>query len=101
VSQLPVRTESGGNSGWDEFDRTGSDGPAVEVLPGGTWVTRPISGAGLVRIEKRDPDGWPILATAMAFDCPVWTEGQDIFGAGVPTWTTDRVEIYLTDYESD
>ncbi|WP_415630048.1 PIN domain-containing protein [Nocardioides dubius] len=36
----------------------------------------------------------------MALDCPVWTEDQDFFGAGVPTWTTDRVEIYLADHES-
>ena len=51
--------------------------------------------AALARIEKRDPDDWPILATAMAFDCPVWTEDNDFFGTGVPTWTSDRVELYL------
>ncbi|WP_455227346.1 PIN domain-containing protein [Lautropia mirabilis] len=27
--------------------------------------------------------------------CPIWTEDQDFFGTGVPTWTTDRVELYL------
>ncbi len=26
---------------------------------------------------------------------PIWTEDQDFFGTGVPTWTTDRVEFYL------
>ena len=56
--------------------------------------------AALARIEKRDPDDWPILATAMALDCPVWTEDRDFFGAGVPTWTTDRVEIYLAEGEA-
>lgn len=49
----------------------------------------------LARIERRDPDDWPILAAAMALDCPVWTEDNDFFGAGVPTWTNDRVELYL------
>lgn len=49
----------------------------------------------LSRIELRDPDDWPILATALAVDCPIWTEDQDFFGAGVSTWTTDRVELYL------
>ncbi len=49
----------------------------------------------LARIEQRDPDDWPILATALALTCPVWTEDNDFFGTGVPTWTTDRVEIYL------
>lgn len=55
----------------------------------------------LSRIEARDPDDWPILAAALALDCPVWTEDQDFFGAGVPTWTTDRVELYLGDKPPD
>lgn len=59
----------------------------------------PFRSAALARIEKRDPDDWPILATAMALDCPVWTEDNDFFGTGVPTWTSDRVELYLKDEE--
>lgn len=47
------------------------------------------------RLEGRDLADWPILATAMVLDCPIWTEDQDFFGTGVPTWTTDRVELYL------
>jgi predicted nucleic acid-binding protein len=47
------------------------------------------------RIDRRDPDDWHIVATAMAFGCPIWTEDYDFFGCGIPTWTTDRVEIYL------
>lgn len=50
----------------------------------------------LARLKQRDPDDWPILATALALECPIWTEDNDFFGAGVPTWTTDRVEIYLS-----
>ncbi len=53
----------------------------------------------LARIELRDADDWPILATALALDCPVWTEDSDFFGVGVPTWTTDRVELYLKSSE--
>lgn len=53
----------------------------------------------LARIGMRDPTDWPILATAIVFNCPIWTEDKDFFGTGVPTWTTDRVEIYLK--ESD
>jgi predicted nucleic acid-binding protein len=49
----------------------------------------------LARIEQRDPDDWPILATALVFECPIWTEDNDFFGTGIPTWTTDRVELYL------
>jgi predicted nucleic acid-binding protein len=47
------------------------------------------------RLIHRDQDDWPILAAALALRCPIWTEDTDFFGCGVPTWTTDRVEIYL------
>ena len=48
------------------------------------------------RIDRRDEDDWPILATALALQCPIWTEDTDFFGCGVATWTTDRVELYLS-----
>ena len=47
------------------------------------------------RIAHRDEDDWPVLAAALALNCPVWTEDTDFFGCGVATWTTDRVELYL------
>jgi len=49
----------------------------------------------LERIASRDPDDWPVVATALLLNVPIWTEDQDFFGTGIPTWTTDRVEIYL------
>ncbi len=47
------------------------------------------------RIEIRDPDDWPVVAVALLLDLPIWTEDQDLFGSGIATWTTDRVEVYL------
>lgn len=47
------------------------------------------------RLAGRDEADWPFVALAMRLGCPIWTEDQDFFGIGVPTWTTDRVEIYL------
>jgi predicted nucleic acid-binding protein len=47
------------------------------------------------RIAHRDEDDWPVLASALALNCPIWTEDTDFFGCGVATWTTDRVELYL------
>ena len=47
------------------------------------------------RTEIRDPDDWPVVAVALLLDLPIWTEDQDLFGSGLPTWTTDRVEVYL------
>jgi predicted nucleic acid-binding protein len=47
------------------------------------------------RIALRDPDDWPVVATSLLLDLPIWTEDQDFFGSGVATWTSDRVELYL------
>lgn len=51
----------------------------------------------ILRIGARDPDDWPVLACAMAIGRPIWTEDADFFGAGVPIWTTDRVELYFSE----
>lgn len=47
------------------------------------------------RIGRRDERDWPALAAALLMNCPIWTEDQDFFGTGVPTWTTATVDIYL------
>lgn len=49
------------------------------------------------RLGERDPEDWPILASALAIGCPVWTEDTDFFGCGVSTWTSSRVEMFLRD----
>ena len=49
------------------------------------------------RISSRDPEDWPVVATALMLDAPIWTEDQDFFGAGVATWTSNRIELYLLD----
>jgi predicted nucleic acid-binding protein len=48
------------------------------------------------RARLRDQDDWPVLACALALDCPLWTEDLDFFGAGVATWDSQHVERYLT-----
>jgi predicted nucleic acid-binding protein len=52
------------------------------------------------RLARRDADDWPILAAALALRCPIWTEDTDFFGCGVATWTSDRVELYLSEVAS-
>jgi predicted nucleic acid-binding protein len=47
------------------------------------------------RLAGRDEDDWPFVALALELGCPVWTEDQDLFGSGVATWTTDRIEVYF------
>ena len=78
-------------------------GITVKVLDGLESVIQPIEKElyvglrhqALRRIAVRDADDWPVLACAMMIGCPVWTEDADFFGAGVATWTTDRVELYF------
>ena len=48
------------------------------------------------RLLGRDESDWPYVALAMKLQCPIWTEDQDFFGTGIPTWTSDRVEIFLS-----
>ena len=48
-----------------------------------------------LRISSRDAGDWPIVATAMLINAPIWTEDQDFFGCGIATWTSDKVEIFL------
>ena len=47
------------------------------------------------RLRGRDEDDWPVLATALALSCAIWTEDADFFGTGIAIWTTDRIEIFL------
>jgi predicted nucleic acid-binding protein len=49
----------------------------------------------LTRIGNRDEKDWPIVALALAFNCPIWTEDQDFFGIGIATWQTKNIEIFL------
>jgi len=47
------------------------------------------------RLKNRDLNDWPIVATALAFNSPVWTEDQDFFGSGLSVWTTDRIHLFF------
>lgn len=48
-----------------------------------------------LRLFRRDPDDWPVVATALLLNAPIWTEDKDFFGSGIATWTSDRIEIHL------
>jgi predicted nucleic acid-binding protein len=49
----------------------------------------------LQRIASRNADDWPVLACAMALNCPVWTQDAEFLGTGVATWTSDRIALYF------
>ena len=67
----------------------------VELI--GSEVYGEFEAAARQRLGQLDPEGWPILASALAIGCPIWTEDADFFGCGVPTWTSNRVEMFLRD----
>ena len=64
-------------------------------------IYRPFETAARQRLQRRDEEDWPVLATALALECPIWAEDADFFGAGVATWTTDRVELLLREVQAD
>ena len=49
------------------------------------------------RVSSRDVDDWPVVATALLLNAPIWTEDQDFFGSGIATWTSNKIELYLRD----
>lgn len=71
----------------------------VEIVPASLYSQ--YRAEAIRRIQQRDLDDWPILATALLFNCPIWTEDQDFFGTGVPTWTSDRVHLYFHSEEKN
>lgn len=52
------------------------------------------------RIKNRDFRDWPVVATALTFNSPIWTEDQDFFGSGLPIWTTDRIHLFFDFHQS-
>ena len=65
----------------------------VETVDHGLYSVHEASARS--RIASRDVTDWPIVATALLLDCPIWTEDRDFFGSGVATWTTANIGLYL------
>ncbi len=65
----------------------------VELI--GSDVYGGFEAEALERLGQRDPEDWPILASALALRCPIWTEDSDFFGCGVATWASNRLQVFL------
>lgn len=93
LRHLPTIAE---RRGWDPAPLIDSVGKLRHVVePVELAVIIPFKEAALARIGSRDPMDWPVVAAALALDCPIWTEDQDFFGTGIATWTSARIEIFL------
>jgi predicted nucleic acid-binding protein len=93
TTHLPTILTKHGIDPTDALARLAELTSLVRPVPETAYVAA--KAEALARISSRDPDDWPILALALTLDCAIWTEDQDFFGTGVPTWTTDRVELYF------
>lgn len=47
----------------------------------------------------RDPDDWPVVASALALRAGIWTNDNDFLGTGVPTWTTETLSSWLARHQ--
>jgi len=85
-------------------DAGAGEAPILEVLDGIRDFVESVDQSlygrfeilGRRRVSSRDPDDWQVAAAALALQCPIWTEDKDFFGSGIATWTTDRVELFLS-----
>jgi len=44
----------------------------------------------------RHPDDWHTVALALALPAAIWTQDNDFFGCGCPTWTTETLLLQLS-----
>ena len=86
------------------LDRNGADSSAaLEALVRLEQIVEPIDvdlyetfgPPARERIAGGDSKQWPVVAVALLFDSPIWTHDEDFFGAGVASWKTSTVELYL------
>ena len=57
-------------------------------------IYAPLEDEALAR-SVRDPNDWPTVACALALSAGIWTNDNDYLGTGVPTWTTDTLQLWL------
>lgn len=43
----------------------------------------------------RDPHDWPLVACSLALGAAIWTDDNDLFGTGLPTWKTQTLQNWL------
>lgn len=49
----------------------------------------------------RDPNDWPLVASALALSAGIWTADDDLLGVGIATWTVDTLDNWLRRHPVD
>ena len=93
LKYLPKLFERRGQSSNPPLEVLGALEPFLNIIDESDYL--PFMEPAVARIGMRDIDDWPVVASALFMDCPIWTEDTDFFGIGLPVWTTDRVSLYL------
>ncbi|WP_419840103.1 PIN domain-containing protein [Candidatus Poriferisodalis sp.] len=106
LREIPRRAERFGRHRGLSTDEVGelSDRCLQVVALNCTIVAEAIYSAWEGRARERsirDPSDWPVVACALAVDAGVWTADNDFLGTGVPTWTTDTLDLWLRRTEED
>ncbi len=64
----------------------------IEVIPRSVYASYEATAR---RRVPRDPNDWPPVALALAFDVGILTGDQDFLGCGCPTWTVETLREEL------
>lgn len=57
-------------------------------------VYSPLEGEARAR-SVRDPNDWPLVASAIVLSAGIWTNDNDLLGTGIATWTTPSLSLWL------
>lgn len=64
-----------------------------EVLASSAYA--PLRAVAARRLGQGGQSDWPLLAAAILLDDAIWTNDRDLFGVGVPVWSTPNVLLSL------
>lgn len=64
--------------------------PFLELL--GTELYEPMEQRARQRLHERGQSDWPVLAAALATGSGIWTHDRDLFGVGVPIWSSRNMQ---------
>jgi predicted nucleic acid-binding protein len=92
-------------AGFDATDETALRSAATEAMARHLAVLLESSYRGLAdearRRCARDPNDWHVVAAALMLDAAIWTADKDFLGAGVATWTTQTLDLWLAHHADE
>lgn len=72
--------------------RAGLTALTAIVTPLAPEFYAPMEAAARRRLHARAQSDWPVLAAALAADGGIWSHDRDLFGVGVPVWSSRNMQ---------